>query len=363
MRVIDNRGLVYESVDYSPYLYHHGILGQKWGKRHGPPYPLEYSDYSREEKAASKVQKKANKLANKGLRDTKYTEEHTVPRGTKIYRTSVNPNESLNGMKYVSYLDADRNHYKGGWIRRTAGTDKAYEYEYTLTDDIKVPSRQTLYETVDDILYKNPKLIKETVDKHIEMTIPPNTWERAELIADLMDEEQINKGNSKATKKQVWENYCKERLKNFKGMSLNQAAFMASQTFGVNDSLKKAVINELKKKGYNAMVDEASVGGQNGWGREGVDPLIVFDGNMLKENNVRAISKDEESKSYSKDYDLMRKRKSINAKGWDSEISGQRKMQLAKMYKNRGMTYAEIAKKLGIPETSVGYYLNAVTIA
>ena len=32
------------------YIAHHGIRGQKWGKRNGPPYPLSGGDYSTEEK-------------------------------------------------------------------------------------------------------------------------------------------------------------------------------------------------------------------------------------------------------------------------------------------------------------------------
>lgn len=52
MRVIDRNGLVYDSIDYSPYLTHHGILGQKWGKQNGPPYPLSAGKHSAAEKKA-----------------------------------------------------------------------------------------------------------------------------------------------------------------------------------------------------------------------------------------------------------------------------------------------------------------------
>lgn len=34
-------------------LSHHGILGQKWGKKNGPPYPLDPSDHSAAEKKAN----------------------------------------------------------------------------------------------------------------------------------------------------------------------------------------------------------------------------------------------------------------------------------------------------------------------
>lgn len=33
-------------------LYHHGILGQKWGNRNGPPYPIKASNHSASEKKA-----------------------------------------------------------------------------------------------------------------------------------------------------------------------------------------------------------------------------------------------------------------------------------------------------------------------
>ena len=70
--------MIYEEYSIGGYLYHHGIQGQKWGKRNGPPYPLKDSDHSPSEKKAgwksslnstTKINKSINKLKDKNIKD------------------------------------------------------------------------------------------------------------------------------------------------------------------------------------------------------------------------------------------------------------------------------------------------------
>lgn len=42
--------MVFNDFNEISELYHHGIKGQKWGDKNGPPYPLDYEDHSAEQK-------------------------------------------------------------------------------------------------------------------------------------------------------------------------------------------------------------------------------------------------------------------------------------------------------------------------
>lgn len=57
---------MYSENDFRNYeLYHHGILGQKWGRQQGPPYPLDASDHSSAERKAGWRQSLKDTLSGK----------------------------------------------------------------------------------------------------------------------------------------------------------------------------------------------------------------------------------------------------------------------------------------------------------
>lgn len=275
------------------YLMHHGILGQKWGVRRFQNADGSLTDAGRErygisEKQVRRDQARMNFKAKLGNRDDHFREKHTIPAGTKMYRTTVDANEDPHEAMYVSYLDPDRYAYRGGWVRQTGKSDTAYENEYTLKKDVTVPGRDELSRVIRDVVKQNPEVLSNTVKTFCEMN---NIY-----LTRLLNYSPVSTYTEKGKQ------FVEDLMQQIKDQPASRSYSILASTFGKNPELRGLVIDELKKRGYNAMTDEASVGGAKykipgvrknvDIQRHGVDPLILFDGNdVLQKDKTSKISR------------------------------------------------------------------------
>ena len=99
-------------------LYHHGILGQKWGRKNGPPYPLDFNKLSSEEKAQAKKD---------SIRDV---DHRTVYRNRKEYSNNE-LNELLRRIDMYAKLEAlnEKDLHRGRYYYK-----KAVKYSKEISD-------------------------------------------------------------------------------------------------------------------------------------------------------------------------------------------------------------------------------------
>jgi hypothetical protein len=134
-------------------LSHHGILNQKWGVRHGPPYPLSGGDYSSaERKAISNKRKSGNSIYNK-----KHFDEVLKADKTTLSTLSYDRDRTKDtDMFYATHTVLDKHQYNALFNRAIpqtvydddgnaigTGTFMKYRINNTIKSDMKVASEDS----------------------------------------------------------------------------------------------------------------------------------------------------------------------------------------------------------------------------
>ena len=134
-------------------LIHHGILGQKWGKRNGPPYPLGGGDYSESEKRKIKGERRSgNRIYNK-----KHFDEVLSKDSTTLSTLSYNKDRTKNtDMFYATHDIWDKHQYNSLFNRPVpktlydesgtpigTGTCLKFRIDNKIKSDMKVASEDS----------------------------------------------------------------------------------------------------------------------------------------------------------------------------------------------------------------------------
>ena len=230
-------------------LYHHGVKGQKWGVRNGPPYPLDED---------------ANgyKIYGDGRIE--------IPKGTKLQRlVGKNTKQDLAGMLYASFTANDNARYIvkiGGKGLFGGGRDTLLTL--TAKKDLKSPSAKEAATTFFEMLRDNPKLNKQ--------------MDSVPLLYSYNDKEL----------KRVFSDISKNKMDDYQ--MINSALM-----FEAFSPIKDAWFSKLKEKGYNMLRDENDV--SNGYSK---NPIILFDGSSsvsLESSTFISDNMRKEAKAYNKE--------------------------------------------------------------
>lgn len=141
-------------------IYHHGILGQKWGKTNGPPYPLDAEDHSSAEKKAGYQKSISNDNSNKNNYKVGSDGSISIKAGANLQRL-VSPDSKGFGSEspftYASFGEYDNAKYIkyiGG--KGIFGGGRNVKLTLKAKKDLKSPSTEEATKEFLD-LYKSDK--------------------------------------------------------------------------------------------------------------------------------------------------------------------------------------------------------------
>lgn len=203
-------------------LYHHGIKGQKWGVRHGPPYPID-----------DNVMRKGTKINSVST----YSDSEKY-RNRKAWTYTYNPDD-----------DWDSKIYKGPFsVYRIRSTNRyVFEHQFEVVDDLKMPTRKERIDEFIDLYNRDAKTVNR------EMTLVQRQLNRHDILSSAAA--KVNFGHLQS------EEDFKAAYEVFNHAMENVSAFKTT----------KAYADAMAQK-FDAMVDDNNQGIYNG----AHDPVIIF---------------------------------------------------------------------------------------
>ena len=262
--------------DFRNYLAHHGIKNQKWGVRHGPPYPLGSGTSARIKKGIKVAAKKGSEVYNKSV---KPRAQAIAKKGAAVYNTKMPEggkkviNAAAKKTKEVYEVNKAMaknavSNYKKNYeathktLRdegKIAGKPGAKSKPQPRKEDIDVstlPAWEQKYVKKAYRVYNPEGFTDGTVQTHKERkSHTSDIWDLDNGIDDIIVDRAIWHSDNMTDAK------TKERFNRLNSLAMNdkQASKLQTSVFKNNSKIKSEVINSMS----NAIFEEGWSGANN----------------------------------------------------------------------------------------------------
>jgi len=264
------------------FLIHHGIRGQRWGVKNGPPYPLNGSDYTVTEK---KYMGKKSDYYN-SMRNKKHFDD-VIKKGTELGTLSFSKDRTKNtDMFYAAWDKLDRDRYMAAFngpvkdaeigkkVRKFLITNKAAKDMNVASEDSAVEVFKKLIKNNRD--FSNFIMDENRMEKHFVKS-------RYAFKGYREAREALHK--AREAEHELTDKDLRKIYRMFNYVIPSDGKGDTREASDVYNQRNK-FFNELKKMGYGAVLDtnDAIYGGASSFVRS---PVIVFDMDSIIPDKIK----------------------------------------------------------------------------